>query len=480
MLTLISIFVFIAFANAVDISLLLKNHANLVKTPFEKPIDVNSLQPQFFNQKLDHFGWNKETWRQKFYVNRTYYQFNGPIFFQVGGEGPISSEDVTSLQMSVYAKQFGAAQVTLEHRFYGDSRPFSNLTTDNLKYLSSEQALADAAVFIHHMRQIFPDSKGVVAFGGSYPGALAAWLRLKYPTLIDLSIATSAPVLAVEDMVSYLEVVDKTIAQISGQLCDNAIQNATQTWQKMALTAQGAQQLSSMFNTCEPMTVGSDWKQWAMFASALMGNWMGTVQYNRRRGHHIGIPTVSDLCNIMQTPRKTPLENYVDVNNLFMKRNKQTCLSVNYDEMIEELSDLTDFSGGRSWTYQTCTEFGYFQTTDGPSTAQPFGDLVPLKFYSQMCKDAFGANVGPPAVDQTNVLYGGDKPLGASKILFVNCEWDEWASLSIEKDLSPTLKALVVRDGAHCCTMDPYQPGKMSPYILQAQKQIAAQIAAWL
>lgn len=37
--------------------------------------------------------------------------------------------------------------VTLEHRYYGQSSPFRSLTTKNLQYLSSNQALYDLAVF---------------------------------------------------------------------------------------------------------------------------------------------------------------------------------------------------------------------------------------------------------------------------------------------------------------------------------------------
>lgn len=32
---------------------------------------------------------------------------------------------------------------------------------------------------------------------------------------------------------------------------------------------------------------------------------------------------------------------------------------------------------GRQWLYQTCTEFGFYQTSD--SNKQPFGSLFPLR-----------------------------------------------------------------------------------------------------
>lgn len=72
---------------------------------------------------------------------------------------------------------------------------FSDLSTDNLRFLSSRQALADLA----HFRTMIAETRGLtnakwVAFGGSYPGSLAAWFRLKYPHLVHAAVATSAPV----------------------------------------------------------------------------------------------------------------------------------------------------------------------------------------------------------------------------------------------------------------------------------------------
>jgi pimeloyl-ACP methyl ester carboxylesterase len=45
-----------------------------------------------------------------------------------------------------------------------------------------------------------------VAFGGSYPGSLATWLKLKYPSLLRGAVGSSAPVFAEYDYVQYAEV----------------------------------------------------------------------------------------------------------------------------------------------------------------------------------------------------------------------------------------------------------------------------------
>lgn len=72
---------------------------------------------------------------------------------------------------------------------------FSDLSADSLRFLSSRQALADLA----HFRTAVAEARGLtnakwVAFGGSYPGSLAAWFRLKYPHMVHAAVATSAPV----------------------------------------------------------------------------------------------------------------------------------------------------------------------------------------------------------------------------------------------------------------------------------------------
>ena len=53
-------------------------------------------------------------------------------------------------------------------------------------YLTSEQALADYAVFLTHFKDSTAGAQRspVIAFGGSYGGMLASWMRAKYPQII--------------------------------------------------------------------------------------------------------------------------------------------------------------------------------------------------------------------------------------------------------------------------------------------------------
>ena len=116
------------------------------------------------------------------------------------------------------------------YRYYGSSHPTESLETDNLRYLSSEQALGDIAVFHDYIVKKYQltENNKWISFGGSYSGALSAWLRIKYPHLIAGAIASSAPVQPELNFVEYLEVVQASLATSKqGDECPNAIRAAT-------------------------------------------------------------------------------------------------------------------------------------------------------------------------------------------------------------------------------------------------------------
>lgn len=84
---------------------------------------------------------------------------------------------------------------------------FRNMSSENLVYLSSEQALTDLAEFIVNIQPKYdiPSNAKWVVFGGSYPGSLAAWARLKYPHLIHAAVSSSGPLLAKLDFKGVFE-----------------------------------------------------------------------------------------------------------------------------------------------------------------------------------------------------------------------------------------------------------------------------------
>lgn len=122
------------------------------------------------------------------------------------------------------------------------------MSTENLKYLSSEQGLADLATFRQfiHSSYNLGDSNKWVSFGGSYPGSLSAWFRLKYPHLVHAAVSSSAPMLAVIDFPMYNVVVNNSLSLYSPD-CPKQIQDATEQIQDLIQTGEGRFALRSIF-----------------------------------------------------------------------------------------------------------------------------------------------------------------------------------------------------------------------------------------
>lgn len=84
---------------------------------------------------------------------------------------------------------------------------------------------------------------------------------------------------------------------------------------------------------------------------------------------------------MMNTGIGDPITRYAAVNDIILNTYNQSCLNVSYTDFINQLKktswDDSAAVGGRQWTYQTCAEFGFFQSTD--SDQQPFGQTVPVE-----------------------------------------------------------------------------------------------------
>lgn len=145
----------------------------------------------YIQQKVDHFGFNiDKTFKQRYLIaDKHWKKDGGSILFYTGNEGDITWFCNNTGFMWDVAEELKALLVFAEHRYYGDSLPFGNKSlqdSKHLNFLTSEQALADFAELIKHLRRTIPGTKNqpVIAIGGSYGGMLAAWFRMKYPHMV--------------------------------------------------------------------------------------------------------------------------------------------------------------------------------------------------------------------------------------------------------------------------------------------------------
>ncbi len=143
--------------------------------------------------KVDNFDVkNNATYSQRYYVNDKYWNKGvGPVFYEIGGEGTLNGPPGGYIEQ-LAAKQ-GALLIALEHRFYGESIPNGNIKTENYRFLTVEQALADLSAFTDFYKSTVSESKAVpwFVFGGSYPGALSSWYRQAYPDQSAGSLSSS-------------------------------------------------------------------------------------------------------------------------------------------------------------------------------------------------------------------------------------------------------------------------------------------------
>merc|ERR1712241_995258 len=90
-----------------------------------------------------------------------------------------------------------------------------------------------------------------------------------------------------------------------------------------------------------------------------------------------------------------------------------------------------------SWDYQTCTEFGFYQTCELNSTCMFVRGLVDLKHMLSVC-DQFKISRSDveKAIATTNDFYGALKPIDPSGklgscVMWINGEVDPWSELSV-------------------------------------------------
>ncbi|KAG8322018.1 putative serine protease K12H4.7 [Homalodisca vitripennis] len=449
------------------------------------PNGASNPPDEWFTQLLDHFDpTNNQTWLQRYQVVTDYFTEGGPVFIMLGGEGPADSSWLVESNMVNYAKQYGALMFQIEHRYYGESHPTSDASTDNLVYLSSEQALADIAYFVVGMNvqyNLTSDTKWI-AFGGSYSGNLAAWVRLKYPHLIHAAMSASGPVLAKVDFFEYMDVVRNSLGTC-GQSCVKAVEMANRRFNQLLKKKSGQKTIDRLFKLCDPIDPTNQNDVWNLLES-LADNFAVIVQYNK---DNVGLPiTIDTLCDIMTNKSMgSPLVRYATVNKLLMNIFGEDCVSYKYDEMIEELKETSWTSEGvssgyRTWTYQTCTEFGYYQTSE--SKQEFFSNDFPLNFFLQQCSDIFGNKFTNKEIYEgayrTNSIYGG-LDLQATRIVYVHGTIDPWHALGITSTVVSESPAILINGTAHCANMYPPRSSDL-PALKAARKEVGKLIGQWL
>eukprot|EP00698_Gefionella_okellyi_P015596 TRINITY_DN4411_c0_g1_i1.p1 TRINITY_DN4411_c0_g1~~TRINITY_DN4411_c0_g1_i1.p1 ORF type:complete len:445 (-),score=107.57 TRINITY_DN4411_c0_g1_i1:90-1424(-) len=393
----------------------------------------------YFDQLIDHFDpINTKTFAQRYWLNDTFWTPGKPVFFVFGGEAPL--EDFYGVQSGIIvdmAQAAGAAVYYLEHRFYGQSMPTDDCNTFNMRFLSVQQALADGAAFLASL------GRGpAVVFGCSYSGAMAAWFRIRYPNLVVGAVAGSGPVFAEENFIQYDETVANVLASYSSK-CLSTVQVAFQNISAMAQSAAGVAQLAKDFNTCQSDFILTD------IINALMGPVMGDVQYNNADTSY----PAQQMCDSFAKSSGNAYEAFVQY---IASQQGGDCVDTDFLTPLRNVTKEACYDGNRSWWFQTCTDFGYFQT----DSHGLFNSAINLQWYLDVCTAAFGLQMDfLPNTGAINTAFGAQKPAG-SNIFFTNGLQDPWANLGITSDVSDSETANVYT-GGHCAPF--HAPSALDP-----------------
>ncbi|XP_036347129.1 uncharacterized protein LOC118756474, partial [Rhagoletis pomonella] len=125
-----------------------------------------------------------------------------------------------------------------------------------------------------------------------------------------------------------------------------------------------------------------------------------------------------------------------------------SCNQLSYKSIIASLLD-SSYTGDimRQWIYQTCNEYGWYQTSG--SQNQPFGTKFPVTLYIQMCQDLYGEQFTNEFINNqvaaTNELFGGLEP-NVENVYFTHGQLDPWRAMGIHDEEQATILPLY----AHC------------------------------
>lgn len=225
-----------------------------------------------FTQYIDHMNPKLGTFEQFYYWSAKYWGGPGsPVVFMTPGESAAAGYESfleTSTITGHFAEVLSAAVVVMEHRYWGQSIPVPDLSTENMKYLTVNQSLADFEHFARTAKLPF-DDKGTsnaanapwVMSGGSYAGTLAFNMAAVKPGTFWAYTSSSGPAEAIYDFYGYYDPIrehmpkncstdlEKVIAHI-----DSVLINGTTGQQQKLLSDFGAETMAHLDDFAEVLT----------------------------------------------------------------------------------------------------------------------------------------------------------------------------------------------------------------------------------
>lgn len=326
-----------------------------------------------------------------------------------------------------------------ETRFFGRNRPTSDASTRNLRFLTTEQVLADMAHLIDHIKQEdsrLADAK-VILVGSLYAGNLATWFKVKYPHHVHGVWASSSYVEARLNFREFYEEIGNDLMNFGSEDCYRRTWRAFRTMENL-IEGGRSEVLTEMFNLCEPLDVSND-PEVQTFIAAIAD----TVSVGIING---GSGYIEDMCAMVTNANIT--NDLVAFSGWFYREYRSVyCFETTYQQLIDfnteqEWSSVAVAFGLRQHLYLLCTEYGWFITTD--SDNQPFGSRIGINYYVEICRQVFGEFISENWMGQnanrTNRNFGGSQPV-ITNTFFTNGGLDPNRLVNVQNNIGATVEA---------------------------------------
>ncbi|KAH8111742.1 peptidase S28 [Phellopilus nigrolimitatus] len=424
--------------------------------PISRYENLTRLERTHWQMPLDHFGNSTETFKNRYWINDTYYEPGGPVFIFDSGEQnaepllPYYLQEYHGLSATMrLAKRYKGTAILWEHRFYGASLPFpvnENTTFNQWKYLTTEQALEDVVFFANSFPSnasastdqlaLHPSVTPWVWLGGSYPGVRGTFMRVRNPEVIFAVWASSAPVHAQVDMAAYYKAAERSLTRNCSadwvavtKYVDDVLGGANETLATDVKFALEFARLSGTGgNTTLAMNLTRD--QAANLSNVDAASiLMDPLDFYQYYGFNA---SVLPFCNLLETDNFTvnPLEFGIAATHGVQSAFNAftTALAeLDYDSIPGSPNDpVTDMS----WMWQYCSEYGFYQRGDPNNSLSIETSFRSLDLFQAECNSTFPEGLpASPAVDHINKY--GSWEMTPSNVLFANGEFDPWRTMGL-------------------------------------------------
>lgn len=210
----------------------------------------------------------------------------------------------------------------------------------------------------------------------------------------------------------------RSILRVGGQNCSNIIENAFADMERLVEEG-NTTRITQAFNLCQPLQDPNDIPHFFYEISDVVA---GLVQAHRPGN-------IQSACSYMESQRNTVED--IEAFAAWILRGSSGCMDFSYANHVEKFNNVTWGSEAnrqmRQWTYQTCSEFAWYQTST--SVNQIFGTKYPVDYFFRICNDfynnSFSEEIVAYNVRRTNIRFGGFYP-SLTNVVFTNGDLDPW------------------------------------------------------